>query len=406
MSNYDDIRPYNDDEASAVLRRVIADSEFIDLVGALRFPHWYTRLRWLLRPLARNHFMRKTRNVRSIEEVQLLVEQYMERMLAHTTSEFAVVGLDKLNLATPHLFISNHRDITLDPAFTNYAIHHEGGATVRIAIGDNLLSKPYASDLMRLNKSFIVRRSISKPRELLAALKKLSRYIWHSLHVDHENVWLAQREGRAKNGMDRTEPAIIKMLAIARPKELDFAAYINSLRIVPLSISYELDPCDALKARELRQISENRAYEKAEHEDLASIGIGISGQKGRVSLVFGDVLQTAADNADTVAQQLDQQIVRNYQLQRTNIIAYRRLYGNEAWARARAALLACETHHDLPEVSEASEQSFAERIAAMDDEDRDMALHMYANPVLHKLYFVDATKHPLPEGLGELAGSD
>ncbi|NNC55548.1 MAG: cytochrome C oxidase Cbb3, partial [Pseudomonadales bacterium] len=254
MSNYDDIRPYNDDEASAVLRRVIADNEFIDLVGGLRFPLWYSRLRWLLRPLVRHHFRRKIRDLRSIEEVQLVVEQYVERMLEHTTTDFSVVGLNKHSLATPHLFISNHRDITLDPALTNYAIHHEGGDTLRIAIGDNLLSKPYASDLMRLNKSFIVRRKISKPRELLASLKILSRYIWHSLHVDNENVWIAQREGRAKNGMDRTEPAIIKMLAIARPKELGFADYINSLRIVPVSISYEFDPCDALKAHELHQL--------------------------------------------------------------------------------------------------------------------------------------------------------
>ena len=190
-----------------------------------------------------------------------------------------------------------------------------------------------------------MQRSISKPRELLRALKKLSGYIWHSLHSDKENIWLAHREGRAKDGMDRTEPAIIKMLAIAKPKAVSLSDYINDLSIVPVSISYEFDPCDAIKAKEIRMLSEKQAYAKSEHEDLASIGLGIQGFNGHVNLVFGKPLVVTTNNAEEIARQLDEQIVRNYQLQPTNVIAYLNLYGEHAWAKAQAVLEASERHH-------------------------------------------------------------
>ena len=163
MSDYDDIRPYHDDEVRQVLQRVIADDEFIDLAGQLRFSGWYTKFRWMMRPVVRRYFQHRSARIHSIQDLQGIVEQYMARMIEQTTSGFSVSGLDNVDLSQPHIFMSNHRDITLDPAFTNYALYHEGGATLRIAIGDNLLSKPYAADLMRLNKSFVVQRSISKP---------------------------------------------------------------------------------------------------------------------------------------------------------------------------------------------------------------------------------------------------
>jgi hypothetical protein len=130
-----------------------------------------------------------------------------------------VSGLESLDTDRAYLFISNHRDIAMDPAFTNYALHRAGHETLRIAIGDNLLTEPWVADLMRLNKSFIVQRSASGPRELLAASRLLSRYIRHSLQVDNVPVWIAQREGRAKDGVDRTEPAVIKMLSLSRDKQ-------------------------------------------------------------------------------------------------------------------------------------------------------------------------------------------
>ncbi len=405
MSDYDDIRPYHDDEVRQVLQRVIADDEFIDLAGQLRFSRWYTNFRWMMRPIVRRFFQHRSARIHSVQDLQGIVEQYMARMIEQTTSGFTVSGLDAVDLSQPHVFMSNHRDITLDPAFTNYALYHKGGATLRIAIGDNLLSKPYAADLMRLNKSFVVQRSISKPRELLRALKKLSGYIWHSLHSDKENIWLAHREGRAKDGMDRTEPAIIKMLAIAKPKAVSLSDYINDLSIVPVSISYEFDPCDAIKAKEIRMLSEKQAYAKSEHEDLASIGLGIQGFNGQVNLVFGKPLVVTTNNAEEIARQLDEQIVRNYQLQPTNVIAYLNLYGEHAWAKAQAVLEASERHHVIPGVDATTQATFVARMEAIDPVDRNMALHMYANPVLHKLYFLDATEYPLPNGYGAAQGA-
>ena len=137
----------------------------------------------------------------------------------------------------PYLFISNHRDIAMDPAFVNWVLYQNGFKTLRIAIGDNLLTKPFASDLMRLNKCFIVNRSATSPREKLKAAKKLSAYMHHSLTQDKSNLWIAQREGRAKDSLDITNPAIISMLALNKPKQEAFGDYIASLNIVPVSIS-------------------------------------------------------------------------------------------------------------------------------------------------------------------------
>src|SRR5690606_32442570 len=147
---------------------------------------------------------------KSVADLQHIVKKYMDRMIEGTTDQFTVSGLAELPSGRPWLFMSNHRDIALDPAFLSYALYHNGHETVRIAIGDNLLSKPFAVDLMRLNKSFMVRRSAKGPRAMVAAYKTLSAYIRHSLEVDGSPIWIAQREGRAKDGIDRTEPAVIK----------------------------------------------------------------------------------------------------------------------------------------------------------------------------------------------------
>src|SRR5690606_26049105 len=189
-------------------------------------------------------------------------------------------------------------------------------------IGDNLLTKPYASDLMRLNKSFLVNRSETAPKKLLVALKKLSAYIYYSIVVEKSNIWIAQREGRAKDGLDRTEPAIIKMITLAKPKEISFQDYIRSLNIVPVSISYEWDPCDIAKASELHAKRSQGSYEKGEHEDVQSIAKGISGFKGNVYVAFGDVLIEDYPDAEAVAAELDRQILRNYRLHATNYAAH------------------------------------------------------------------------------------
>lgn len=381
MSEFDDIRPYNDTEIAEVLRRIVEDRECLDTIGQLRYPKYYGVLSWLIRPILRAYLRRQVAEVDSVYDFQMIVERYMSRMVADTTDGFSVSGLSALDLSQPCLFISNHRDITLDPAFTNYALHHEGGSnTVRIAIGDNLLSKPFASDLMRANKSFIVKRGIRAPRELLKALKKLSRYIYKSLREDGEHVWIAQREGRAKDGIDRTDPAILKMLLIAKPKTIEVADYIRSLRIVPVSVSYEYDPCDKEKARELTARQQDGEYLKSAHEDLESIGRGIAGQKGHVHLHFGHVITESFDDADALASYIDRQIIENYRIHPSNVVACNRL---------QYATIA-DTKHLLPiNFDEAAiaraEQAFDRRVAEVPGNDVTAFLSMYANPVMERL---------------------
>ena len=162
--------------------------------------------------------------------------------------------------------------------------------TVRIAIGDNLLRKPYASDLMRVNRSFIVKRSVTSRRDKLEALKTLSRYIRHSITDEQVSCWIAQAEGRAKDGCDRTETALLKMLALSKSKEQSFGAAIQEINLIPVSISYEYDPCAGDKARELHASEQGLTYIKDEFEDLDTILKGLVEYKGRIQLVLGPFL--------------------------------------------------------------------------------------------------------------------
>ncbi|MBT4523049.1 MAG: glycerol acyltransferase [Halieaceae bacterium] len=371
-----DIRPYRDDEVENVIRRLLSDREFLGAVAMLRFGLMARWMPLLLQPLVRYFLRREVRGVTDVHGMQMVVRAYVERMIASTTSGFTESGLGRLNMDQPYLYMSNHRDIALDPAFTNYALNKAGYQTVRIAIGDNLLTKPWVSDLMRLNKSFIVKRSLGGPRELLAATRTLSRYIKQSLLEEHSPIWIAQREGRAKNGLDQTEPAIIKMLAMSRDKQQqDFQDHIGCLKIVPVAISYELDPCDGLKAAELCQLATHGSYEKADHEDVASIAEGITGNKGRVHVSFGTPLAADFSTPDEVADEVDRQIIEQYCLHPTNIYAYRMLHGENA-------ALPDEVY---VEEGDCSRREFEARIAALPSAHQPYAIAIYANAVASKL---------------------
>lgn len=371
-----DIRPYRDEEVPAVLARLLRDRELLGALASLRLGRLARLAPGLCRPLVRAYLARELRGVHDVHSMQMVIKAYMDRMIEDSTGGFTVSGLEHLDPERPYLFMSNHRDITLDPAFTNYALHLGGHDTVRIAIGDNLLTKPWVSDLMRLNKSFIVKRSVSAPRELLAASRNLSAYIRHSLLEERAPVWIAQREGRAKNGIDRTEPAVIKMLAMSRDKQAStLAEHVRELGIVPVAISYELDPCDALKANELCQLATAGHYQKQAQEDVTSIARGIAGPKGRVHVSFGTPLDGDYQSADDVARAVDEQIIPLYCLHPTNLHAYRMLHGEDA---------------PLPgdiyqERGDYSREAFVARIEAMPEAHRPHALGIYANAVVSKL---------------------
>jgi len=201
---------------------------------------------------------RRTRHFKTIDDFQASLEGIVAHMLRSSTDGFSWSGLEALDPTRAYLFVANHRDIALDSILLNYALHQVGFPTARVAIGDNLLATEAAADLMRLNKSFIVRRSVTGLREQLAAFTLTSAYIHHSIQ-EGASVWIAQREGRAKDGEDRTDPAIIKMFFVSQRKGTrSFAEVIRDLSIVPLAVSYELDPCDVAKAWSLAGIRRRR----------------------------------------------------------------------------------------------------------------------------------------------------
>lgn len=270
MGAFDAIRPYADAEVRPVLARLLADPAFLGTLTRFRFPRLAGPLGWLLKPLIAARLRSEFTSIDSVAKLQARIEPYIDRTIEHASDGISYSGLEHLQPGKPYLYLANHRDIVMDPAFVNYAVYHAGLQTPRIAIGDNLLQRPFVSDLMRLNKSFIVHRSISGRREKLAAYQLLSAYINHSIREDGESIWIAQAEGRAKDGDDRTDSAILKMFHMSR-KDEPFAAVIDSLNLIPVSISYEYDPCDLAKARELCVRAATGSYTKAPGEDDASI---------------------------------------------------------------------------------------------------------------------------------------
>jgi len=368
-----DIRPYHDGEVRGVLDRLLANPELLEAIARLRFPRLAGVAGPLLRLPVRWILKWQLRGVRSVHDFQMIVERYMRAMIETSTTDFTVSGLDRLDPSRACLFIGNHRDIALDPAFVNYALYAHGRDTVRIAIGDNLLTRDYVSDLMRLNKSFIVRRSAKGPRQMLAAYQELSAYIRHSLVEENSSIWIAQREGRAKNGWDRTEPAIIKMLGIARPKDLAFAEHVRQLHIVPVAISYEWDPCDAGKARELHERATRGSYEKAAQEDVNSIARSITSPKGTVHVAFGAPLETDYLTPEEVADEIDRQVLALYRVQPTNLCAYRRAEGRLP-----------EGLEDEAEIADEVEPAFDARLEEIPEAQRPYLIDMYANPLRNR----------------------
>ena len=318
MADLDAIRPYRDDEVRGVLDRLIADSQFADVAARVLAPRLHRWLPPLARHLVGGRLASRLSGCRNVADVQLLVAEQLTRLEAETTDGLTHSGLDDLDRKGTFLFVGNHRDIALDSCFLNLVLHREGFDTCRIAVGDNLFTEDFAADLIRINKGFVVERGTTGAKDTLRALKQTSLMVRSSLE-DHQSVWIAQREGRAKDGLDTTEPALLKMLMLAYRKEVgSIESYLARVHLIPFTVSYELDPCDVAKARELQSRSDHGAYEKAEGEDFANLGLGISGQKGRVHLHFGDRLQGAYDDAQAWAEAMDSAIARGARLYPTH----------------------------------------------------------------------------------------
>lgn len=360
---FDDIRPCTDAEVTGELYKICHDQELLQGIINFRYPRLAKMCPFIIKPLVRKYLIKRTQHIKTIADFQARVADFMEHIIATTTDGVTFEGFDKLEHGKGYLFISNHRDISLDPAFVDLALYKHGYDTVRIAIGDNLLKSPAATSLMRLNKSFIVQRSIESPRGKLLALTKLSQYIGLSIQEGH-SVWIAQREGRAKDGDDRTEVSLLKMFHLyGRQLKVPFREYIASLNLVPVAISYEYDPGDLSKARELDERARNNgAYRKGKMEDLLSIAGGIKGYKGRIKLVAGTPLTDGFETPEELAALIDNFIWTHYQIYPTSLIA--------------AGINA--------EVSEEDVAKFNARVNAYPPELQERVKAMYAKPYLNQ----------------------
>lgn len=375
MDKYLEIRPYRDDEIRPVLDRLIANPEFLSAIANFYLPRVARLFPGLMRAVARHKVKGQLRGVRDVESMQHVIAHYMDKMIEDTTTNLTNSGMENLQDGSSYLFISNHRDITMDPAFVNYMLYHAGHKTLQIAIGDNLLKKPYVSDLMRLNKSFIVKRS-HRGRELLQSLTLLSEYIHHCIGTD-QNVWIAQREGRAKDGVDKTDPALLKMLAMAERKQA-ISVPLAKLHIVPVTISYEYDACDVLKAEELHEIEIEGSFTKTDGTDIHSIVTGMIGIKGHVHIAFGKELAINSDDPEQIAADIDAQILQNYRLRDINFLALERLRQDGLLASHKIS-----TTIDNWEIKESSRRAFEKRLQQVDPKLHKYYLFSYANPVMN-----------------------
>ncbi len=375
MGEFDAIRPYDDAEVSAVLARLFSDPAFLDILTHFRFPRAAGPLGWLLKPLIARRLRKEFAKVDSVATLQDKVEHYVDQTIERATDGVTYTGVEQLKSGTAYLFLANHRDIVMDPAFVNYAVYHAGLPTPRIAIGDNLLQKPFVSDMMRLNKSFIVHRSLSGRREKLAAYQLLSAYINHSIRNDCVSIWIAQAEGRAKDGDDRTDSAILKMFHMSR-KDEPFGTVIQGLHLTPVSISYEYDPCDQAKARELYIRATTGSYTKAPGEDDNSIAKGITGYKGRVHINFAAPITEHFEDTKQLAQEIDRQVLAGYRLFPVHYLAY------AMWSQADPALGVPSAQSQFPADELARAQAeWQRRLDACPAEHRPYLIQQYATPV-------------------------
>jgi len=377
MEEFDKIRPFDNNEVEGVMNDLLNEKEFFHALAKVQFPRFTKLFPNLSTSITKKALKKKILEIKSIEQVQDIVCVQMEKLFKRTADQVTQEGLNKLSNDDSYLFISNHRDIVMDPAVIGYFLLTSNHKTCEVAIGDNLLKKKYISDLMRLNKCFIVNRS-AVGREKLFALKNLSAYIHHAIEKKN-NIWIAQSEGRAKNGKDKTDPAIIKMFHMGRKdvdKKLNINEDLSRLNIVPVSISYEYDPCDRMKSEELYAIATEGEFIKDETTDEKSIAAGINGFKGDIHVQYGNVIDIQEDNAVHIAELIDEQIIGNYKLFPSNYLAYEILQKKDENIGSQLN----ETGLN-PKITEEKRLFFEERYNSFPDHLKPYFLEMYGNPV-------------------------
>lgn len=376
LKQFDAIRPFEPEELPEVFERLIADEQFRSVIGVV-FPN-----------IPFEGIAQKMRQCKTNLDFQLAFCYGFLKDLLSKASKGCDIDVSNVDITRRYTFVSNHRDIVLDSALLDVLLIDAGfKTTCEIAIGDNLLAAPWIKDLVRVNKSFIVERSAGV-REMLMSSKRMAEYMHYVIEKKNDNVWIAQREGRAKDSNDRTQPSILKMMAMGGTGNI--IERLMQLHIVPLSISYEYDPCDFLKAMEFQLKRDVEGWKKTKQDDVMSMRTGIMGYKGHIHYhaapCIDYFLQTLDPDMpkgelfDTIAAHIDKQIHANYMLYPCNYIAADMLAGNDALAANYTA-----------EDKVAFEKYLAGRLAMIDIPNKDEAflreriLTMYANPAKNKL---------------------
>lgn len=377
--DFSDIAPYDDSVFHEKMVELVKDPGFLHAVG-------YTMPKEDVPALLED--LLKIDN--SYDFQHQIMYPFLEMLAKTTTSGISLGGIKYYNPSLSYTYITNHRDIVLDASFLNLTFLRRGWPTSEVAIGNNLLVFDWINDLVRLNKSFIVKRNTGLREGLLAA-KKLSAYIHYSILDKHESVWIAQREGRAKDSSDRTQESLVKMLALGG--EGTFMERLKEINLMPVSISYEFDPNDYLKAKEFLMKRRNPEFKKSQRDDLFSMETGLLQNKGRVHFQLTPRINTKIDQigdfrdnntaAKYVGALIDQAIHRSYEIFPVNYVAFDMLHSCERFKNKYTEEQRSETIDyfnsqlekvDVPDVTE-EERAFL----------MEMMLTMYANPLKNKL---------------------
>jgi len=374
---FDDIRPFYDDEIASVMSKLVADKQFQRVVEVnLRQMNWEELKSKLLALKNRYDFQYN------------IIKPAVFALLAGRSQSVDCTGFENIPLSGGCTYVSNHRDIVLDAAILCILLLEAGYDTIEICLGDNLLAQPWISDLVRLNKAIIVKRGVGT-RQQYEVSKQLSEYIHFAVNEKKQSVWIAQREGRAKNSDDKTQHSVLKMLSLGGGK--DFLENISKVNITPVSLSYEFDPCDYLKAGEFQLKRDNPDYQKTPADDLKSMETGILKYKGNIHFQIGKPINPFISQIDKsvgkneqieqVAALIDKEIYLNYRFYPVNYVAYDKLWGNGDFFKSKY------TENELKEV----ENYFRQQLDKINIPDKDIPFltekmwEMYAYPV--KNYF-------------------
>mgnify|MGYP003227726525 CR=1 FL=1 len=381
INDFDDIRPLNNDEVKDAIESLIANEDF-----ERAFRYINPDVNW-------KEFSETMRSFKTKEDFKAKLAYEAVMMVANkTTFSLTISGRSRLPKdKKPCTFISNHRDIVLDASFLNVMLYDVGYGMTQVAIGDNLLIRPWIKTFVRLNNSFIVKRGVSV-RQMLEVSDTLSAYINHTIKDTKESIWIAQREGRAKDSNDQTQPSVLKMLCMAGGK--DIIGNLKSLNLVPVAISYEFDPCDYLKAQEFQLKRDNPEYHKTQRDDLLNMETGILNNKGRVHFTISKLINEQLDQLDpnmnrnelfaAVASIIDKEIYRHYRFYPNNYVAYDLLSGTRRFS----------DHYGLKDKKAFEEylQKQLDKIVIPNKDEnflRKKILEMYANPLKNFLALND-----------------